>query len=576
MTFLKGALLALLVVAGAVVATAAGPGPKGQGGARVAAHGVPARATLPPGSLQARAVTPAAAQPLLPDTWSNLFADDFEGTFPGSWQVINNGTFNGAGWGRWTCWYGSTPGRSVGSAAGGASAIACDGPYYANMNGWLVYGPFSLANGYTAAELQFRFKLESEEPAPDIYDYFSAMASANGSNFFGVTFAGAEAPQQYTLDLANVPGLGTLIGDGEVWIAFLFHSDESVQAANGAQVDDVVVRVGSAAANQAPQVTVTSPNGGESWAAGATHNITWTASDPDGGPNPLSVAIDWSNDSGGTWQAVATGLASTGTYAWVVPAGAIATARVRLRASDGAAEGQDTSDANFTITEVQPGNNTLTVGSGAGASGTSISLPLALVNEVPVKGLQFDLVYNAAVASFTGASLTSRGVGMTISSNVVSDGRARVVIYHDDNSVIAAGSGDIAELTFEVTGQPTQTTTVAPADIILSDANAQQLTVAGEQGTITVQAATEAPDLQIAVLKNPGRVRTMQILVNVTRGSGNSPTVTAGGIAVTMTALGGSRYIGTCAVANGAASVTVMASDTNAQGLGSNQTTVTF
>ena len=419
MRCLKGALLALMVIAAAATALAAGPQPKSTGGPRVAAHAVPGRATLPPGTLSSRPVATRQvnthrAETALPDTWSNLFADDFEGAFPGPWQIVNNGLFTDAGWGRWTCWSGNSPTHSVGSAAGGAAAIDCDDVYYDNTNAWLVYGPFSLDNSYTAAELQFQFKLQCEEPGQQIYDYFSVMASANGSNFFGSTFAGTEAPQSYTLDLANVPGLGNLIGDGAVWIAFLFHTDASVQEPNGAQVDDVVLRVATATANQAPQVTVTAPNGGENWPAGATRNITWTATDPDGGPNPLVVAIDWSSNSGGAWQPVATGLSNTGTHAWTVPASATTTARVRVRASDGAAEGQDTSNADFTITAVQPGDNTLTVGSAAGSSGASVTLPLSLANDASVKGVQFDVIYNGGVATFSGANVTGRGAGMTV------------------------------------------------------------------------------------------------------------------------------------------------------------------
>lgn len=222
------------------------------------------------------------------------------------------------------------------------------------------------------------------------------------------------------------------------------------------------------------------------------------------------------------------------------------------------------------------GDNTLVVGSGAGASGTSATLPLSLANDVAVKGVQFDLVYDVAVANFTGAIVTGRGAGMTVSSHVVSDGHARVVLYFDDATTIAPGTGEIADLIFELVGQPGQDTAIEPVDIILSDADAQPLVVSGELGNITIEAPTEAPALQIAVLKNPGRVRTLQILVNVTRGSGNPPTVTAGGDVVTMSALSGSRFIGTYAAANGAAGVTITASDTNAQGLGSSHADVIF
>ncbi len=131
MRFLKGALLALLVVAGVSAAMAAGPGLKGQDGPRVSGHAVPGRATLPPGTLPSRPVATRPVAPAMPDTWSNLFTDDFEGGFPGPWLVVSNGLFGDASWGRWTCWSGATPTHSVGSAAGGVDGRG----FFAKMTG---------------------------------------------------------------------------------------------------------------------------------------------------------------------------------------------------------------------------------------------------------------------------------------------------------------------------------------------------------------------------------------------------------------------------------------------------------
>ena len=89
MRFPKGALLALLVVAGAAMAKDA---PLSHG------TGTAVRAVLPAGLVRS---DPAAARAVatLPDTWNTLFSDNFEGAFPGSWQVVNQGETD-AGWGR--------------------------------------------------------------------------------------------------------------------------------------------------------------------------------------------------------------------------------------------------------------------------------------------------------------------------------------------------------------------------------------------------------------------------------------------------------------------------------------------
>ncbi|MBI5711134.1 MAG: hypothetical protein HZC42_12665 [Candidatus Eisenbacteria bacterium] len=111
-----------------------------------------------------------------------------------------------------------------------------------------------------------------------------------------------------------------------------------------------------------PAVTVTAPNGGETWKAGSTRNITWTATDAVG---VIAVDIAWSSDGGATFpNAIATGIANSGSYAWPVPDAPTTTARLRVIARDAAGNaGRDSSDANFTI-------NRWIITASAGANGT--------------------------------------------------------------------------------------------------------------------------------------------------------------------------------------------------------------
>ncbi len=60
-------------------------------------------------------------------------------------------------------------------------------------------------------------------------------------------------------------------------------------------------------------VTVTSPNGGETWGMGTLHAITWTASD---NVAVTAVSLDYSTNNGGSWSSIATGLANSGSYNW--------------------------------------------------------------------------------------------------------------------------------------------------------------------------------------------------------------------------------------------------------------------
>lgn len=93
----------------------------------------------------------------------------------------------------------------------------------------------------------------------------------------------------------------------------------------------------------APVLTLTAPNGGESWAAGSVRDITWTSS------GVANVRLEYSLN-GSTWTPlVASTAAAAGSYAWTVPASATTAARVRV--SDAAnASVSNASDAPFTIT----------------------------------------------------------------------------------------------------------------------------------------------------------------------------------------------------------------------------------
>ena len=93
------------------------------------------------------------------DGWVTIFSDDFESGFPGTnWDVWRPEDKAQVDWDVWSCWHGDSPDNSAGCAAGGPLAIGCAGLYPNNMDSWIVYGPFSLADpGIVAAEFSFKF-----------------------------------------------------------------------------------------------------------------------------------------------------------------------------------------------------------------------------------------------------------------------------------------------------------------------------------------------------------------------------------------------------------------------------------
>ncbi|NVJ06406.1 lamin tail domain-containing protein [Myxococcus sp. AM001] len=105
---------------------------------------------------------------------------------------------------------------------------------------------------------------------------------------------------------------------------------------------------GDGATGDDASVTVTSPNGGESWSGGSVRDITWTST------GVTNVKLEYTLN-GSTWSTLAASTAAAaGSYAWTVPSSATTTARVRI--SDAAdASVSDTSDAAFTLTTAPSG-----------------------------------------------------------------------------------------------------------------------------------------------------------------------------------------------------------------------------
>jgi len=162
-----------------------------------------------------------------------VVSEGFEGVFPGpGWSLHTPGSTN----------WGASGARTAGGAAsawcagGGPVAGPAGGPYRANQESWLIYGPFSLA-GAAQAELTFDFWLRSESG----FDYFSYLVSTDGTTFVGRSIAGDLSgwlPE--VLNLADLDGVQAL-GETQVWIAFLFESDSAIEY-EGVYVDNVLLQ----------------------------------------------------------------------------------------------------------------------------------------------------------------------------------------------------------------------------------------------------------------------------------------------------------------------------------------------
>jgi hypothetical protein len=182
--------------------------------------------------------------------WVTIMSEGFEGAFPGeSWLVVDE---NPGGvpsyWGRRDCR------SSEGDSAAWSGGAGDSPPSYGSIppgevSAWMVYGPFSLVDA-TAAELVFDWWSDSE-PEKGI---FSWGASVDDFHYHGSKASGDHTTWTIgeRLDFGDVPVLGSLLGQEEVWISFSFES-EAASSREGAWVDNVLLRKHVGAAATAPK-----------------------------------------------------------------------------------------------------------------------------------------------------------------------------------------------------------------------------------------------------------------------------------------------------------------------------------
>jgi hypothetical protein len=172
-----------------------------------------------------------------PQGWTTIFADGFEGGWPGSWGIYAFGADAYWGWDSANPCSGS---YSAFCAKYGAESVIPGNNYPDYMDSWMTYGPFSLADA-TDAVVDYWLWLDAE----DDYDVFWCAASTSGYNFYGEGWTGSTEDTWVSMsfDLTDVYILGDLCGESQVWITFGFQSDGSNPIDYyGAFVDDVVIQ----------------------------------------------------------------------------------------------------------------------------------------------------------------------------------------------------------------------------------------------------------------------------------------------------------------------------------------------
>ena len=200
-------------------------------------------------------------------------------------------------------------------------------------------------------------------------------------------------------------------------------------------------------------ITVTSPNGGESWAEGSSHDVTWTSTGVTG-----NVKIELSRDGGTTWSAIIPSASvAAGSKTWKVSGTASTQARIRVSSMPGGAV-SDISNADFTITGPPPpsitvsspnGGESWAVGSTQTVSWTSSSVTGMVKVELSRDG---GTTWSAIIPS---APVAAGSKTWKVSGTASTQARVRV------SSMPGGAVSDISNADFTITGPPPPSITVS-------------------------------------------------------------------------------------------------------------------
>jgi hypothetical protein len=207
--------------------------PTGTPSATATSTATPTLTSTPPSTPTATATEPAGA-------WVSIFSEDFEGAFPGEWEILDNTEGPGVyHWGARDCrsHSGSHSGWAVGGGAQGR-VLPCYSDYPSNVDSWMIYGPFSLADALQA-EIDLAVWLNTEV----VFDGFGIYASVDDEWYYEVGWANGDWEMWLNLSysLSEVPELGSLLGEPQVWVALVFEADDSIVFSEGCYVDDIAL-----------------------------------------------------------------------------------------------------------------------------------------------------------------------------------------------------------------------------------------------------------------------------------------------------------------------------------------------
>jgi|GEM_PF-932068 len=240
-----------------------------------------------------------------------------------------------------------------------------------------------------------------------------------------------------------------------------------------------------------PSLTVTSPNGGENWNVGSTHDITWTSQGTVG-----NVRIEYSTNGGNNWAIITPSTENDGSYNWNVPATPSNNCLVRISETDEDGGPSDVSDGVFSI--VSPVSGSITVRSPNGGetwvAGSTQQIKWNSTGDINNVTIQYS-TDNGTTWKTIAQTTTNDGSYNWVVPDTVSD-QCLVRVTSNDNDLDPKPS-DVSDAVFSIVLPPEPTVKVTAP-------NGGEQLVVGSRFTITWYTTHSREDVQIEYSINGG------------------------------------------------------------------------
>jgi len=232
---------------------------------------------------------------------------------------------------------------------------------------------------------------------------------------------------------------------------------------------------------RAPMLTITSPNGGESLAAGTRRTVTWSSAG-----TPGNVKLEYSSNNGSTWSTIEASTPNDGSAPWDVPVALTSQGRVRVTSLDDGGI-TDVSDAPFSII-----NMSITVISPNGGEvwgpGSARTITWTSLNLTGTVKLEYSLNSGSSWTSITAGTTNDGSHPWTVPSSTSSQALVRA------SSVVEPSASDVSDATFTI---PTPTITVLSP-------NGGELWAPGSLQTISWTSANLTSNVRLEYSLNSG------------------------------------------------------------------------